>query len=307
LKNQTKQRGTAIIVALFVTALVAAIAIAMIDQLSTETRRTELLLNNTQANLYAHGSIYWAIDQLTNDYKLRQPNKLIDKTPIKSPVNTVNGAKIFSVIDDAQGKINLNNLNDVSFQLLFLQLIPLVAPHIHSEDAQNITFAVVDWITPGTNDSPFDQYYAKQNPSYRAPHRPMVSISELRMVKGMTADLYTKLLPYVTALPDKTKININSVAIPVLMSFSPTITLETAKALVLFREQTPFTNLDQLGNFVVVKESPIAQNNLTVTSDYFMVQTHVIIGDQHVILHSLLMRLLKNSQPIVNVVWQGTS
>ncbi len=307
MKNRlaASQRGTAIIVAIFVTALVAAAAIAMIDRLRTDTHRTELLLNNIQLNQYAEGSIYWAIDQLINDLKQQQPNKIVDRTPIRSPVNEVNGAKVVSIIFDGQGKLNLNNLTDPQFQTVFIRLLRLVQPNITQAAAQNITQNVINWITPGLNNTELDQYYAKLSPAYRAPHQLMTSVSELRMVKGMTPALYAKLAPYVTALPEKTLININNAPIPVIMSLSPTISLEAAKALDAIRKQAPFPSLEALASLPIVKNNPIAQNNLTVTSSYFIVQTNVTMGNQSIRLYSLLMRLLKNKQPIVIILWQS--
>jgi len=305
LKNPTSQRGTAIIVALFVTALVAAAAIATLEHVRMDTRRTELILNMNQANLYAEGSIAWAKDQLINDWKQQQTGKVVDRTPILSAVNTVNNAKIVSIIYDAQGKLNLNNLTDTQFQALFTQLISVVAPDVDPAAAQNITLAVVDWITPGIHNSAYDQYYAALPSPYRAPHQLMVSVSELRLVKGMTPILYAKLTPYVTALPDKTKININSVPIPIIMSFSPSVTFATAKAFDNFRRQSPVANLNMLGNFTAVQSSPIGQSSLTVISSFFLLKTNVTIAKQQLTLYTLMLRLLKNNQPIVITIWQS--
>lgn len=306
LNYKIRQRGTAIIVALFLTALVATAAIAMIERLQTDTRRTELLLNNLQANQYAQGSVAWALDQLMNDWKQQKQGKPIDLTPIRSSINEMNGATISSIIYDAQGKFNLNNLTDTQFQQAFSRLLHIIQPNIDPATAQDITMNIVNWITPGLNNSQLDQYYEKQTPSYRVPHRAMASVSELRMVKGITADIYMKLLPYVTALPEKTKFNINSVPIPVIMSFGPGITPEMAKSLYAFSHQTPITNLDALGtNFPAVKNSPIAQSNLTITSNYFMVLTTISQGNQHTKWFTLVVRILKNQSPIVIILWQS--
>lgn len=305
LKNLTKQRGTAIIVALFITALVAAASFAMMERLRTDTHRTELLLNDIQMNLYAQGSIYWAIDQLANDLKQQQPGKVTDRTPIRSPVNEMNGAKISSVIYDAQGKLNINNLTDSQFQTLFTRLLQIVQPNLDLPAAQAITLNVVNWITPGMANSQLDQYYEHLNPSYRMPHRLMASVSELRLVKGITPELYTKLAPLVTALPEKTMLNINSVPVPLLMSFSSSISLEMAKALDAERQRNPFPSLDAMNNFSIVKSNPIAQNNLTVSSNYFIVRTTVTLGTQRMTLYTLLMRLLKDSQPTAIILWQS--
>lgn len=303
--NIRKQRGTAIVVALFVTALVAAAAIAMIDRLSVDTRRTTLILNNQQANFYAEGSIAWAKDQLVNDLKFKQPTLVIDRTPIVSPINKMNGATIGSVIEDAQGKMNVNNLTDAQYQLLFAQLIQVAAPGISMSTAKNITLAVVDWITPGLHDTRFDQYYSKLNPPYRSPHHAMTSVSELRLIQGMTPALYAALEPLVTALPIKTTININSAPIPVIMALSPSIKPDMAKAFDQYRHQSPLVSLDGLKNFPAIQNSPLGKTALGVSSDFFLVKTHVTIGDQQTMLYTLMMRYLKKSQPAVIIVWQS--
>ena len=110
--NPTKQRGAAIIVALFVVALAVIAATMMIEQLRTDIRRTELIINTNKANLYAQGSITWAIDQLNNNWSQQKPGQIIDKTPIKSPIDTQENATISSIIYDAQGYFNLNNATD---------------------------------------------------------------------------------------------------------------------------------------------------------------------------------------------------
>ncbi|HSW92862.1 MAG TPA: type II secretion system minor pseudopilin GspK [Gammaproteobacteria bacterium] len=303
--NITKQQGTAIVVALFVTALVAAAAIAMIDRLSVDTRRTMLILNNQQANLYAEGSIAFAKDQLVNDLKFKQPTAVTDRTPITSPADKINGATVQSVIEDAQGKVNVNNLTDADYQLFFAQLIQQSAPGIPLSTAKNITQGVVDWITPGLHNTRFDQYYAKQNPPYRSAHHAMASVSELRLVQGMTPALYTALEPLVTALPLKTTININSAPLPVIMALSPAITPDIAKAFDQYRHESPLANLDGLKNFPAIQNSPIGKTALAVSSDFFLVKTHVTIGDQQTMLYTLMMRYLKKSQPAVIIVWQS--
>lgn len=297
------QRGTAIIVALFVTALVAAAAIAMIEHLRIDTRRTELSLNNLQANLYAQGSIAWAKEELINNWKQKQTGKVIDRTPIRASADHLNGATITSIIYDAQGKLNVNNLNDPGTQMVFFQLLRVLG--MPENTADTITKATIDWITPGINNSKFDKYYAKLNPPYRSAHNAMASVSELRLVQGMTADIYAKLLPYVTALPDKTKLNINSVPIPVIMAFQPSITQDMAKALDMFRQQTPFATLDKLPEFPAIQNTPFAQTSLTTSSDYFLLRTDIALGTQHLTLYTLLLRLLKNEQPVIMVLWQS--
>lgn len=299
-----KQRGTAIIVALFVVALVAAASIAMIDRLRIDTRRTELLLNDVQANLYAQGSIAWAREQLINDEKSQRPNEIVDATPITSAPTEVNGAKIISVIYDAQAKFNLNNLTDNDTQPDFTRLLQTAVPALNTTMANNITLGVTDWIKLDPS-KVFDDYYGKLQPPYRAPHRLMVSPSEFRLIKGVTAQLFTQLEPFITALPTKTSINVNNAPIPVLMSLSQNMTLDIAKEIAQHQQQAPFSSTQDFLNLDVVKKASIADNKITVVSDYFLVETHVAIGDQQITINTLLQRVKKNSQPSVIIIWQS--
>ncbi len=302
--TQNKQRGTAIIVALFVTSLVAIAATVMIERLRLDVHRTELSLNDNNATLYAQGSVTWAMDQLIKNWKLQKTGQIIDKTPIKSPVDKVNGATISTVIYDLQGRFNINNLTDQNEQKGFAHLLQTVAPTLDQNTALNIAQAAADWISPGTKNPALDEYYLKSIPPYRASHRPMVSVSELRLVKGVTPELYPQLEPYVTALPQATQININNADIPTLMSLNPTLTMETAKAIVAHRTGTPFTNLQQLASIAGAKNS-IPENKITIASGYFLVQSQITIGQQQTILYTVLQRVAKDSQVKILVLWQS--
>lgn len=283
------QQGAAIIMALFVTALVAAIATAMISRLQVDIRRTELLQNANTAYLYAQGSIIWATAAL-DESAAKQKENPIDRTPIQSPVDEENGVKIQSTIYDAQGSFNLNSLSESSAQPDFVRLIHLASPEIEEEQAKNIVKAIVDWITPSSNDQALAEYYVKQTPAYRAPHRPMVSISELRLVKGVTPALFETLSPLITALPKPTKLNINSVKMLTLMSLSPKITPEIAKKLTDRVKATPFLTMESLQNDELIKNNEIETNKLTISSNYFLVVTNVTVGQQLLTLDTMMVR-----------------
>lgn len=299
-----KQQGSAIVVALFVVALVAAASVAMLTRLQQDTRRAELFLNSTKAYFYAQGSIAWAMDQLINNAK-QQSQQVTDKTPIKSPISKVDNVTIESTIYDAQGFFNINNLADISYRDTFARLIKAVMPKMNNQDIQNITLATITWISTNGAQSAFDEYYAKLTPPYRTPHRLMTSASELRLVKGMTAELFNQLAPYIIALPTPTTININNAAPPVLMSLSPTLNQESAIAIAKFCQKTPFPTTQSFLNFDIVKNNPFTENQITTKSAYFLIKTQVSIGDQSTILYTLVQRDIKDSQPNITILWQS--
>jgi general secretion pathway protein K len=299
----SKQNGAAIIVALFVTSLVAIASVAMIMRLRIELHDTELVIHATQGYHYAQGSIAWAMEQLNNDWNQKKPNKLVDSTPIKSPINQVNDTVIRSTIFDTQGRFNINNLSNSDYEDNFILLIMIVDPAIKKETARTITLSIIDWITPGIKNTAIDDYYLKAIPSYRAPHRLMVSVSELRLVKGITPTLYAALAPYLIALPEVTRININNTTAPVLMCLSKTLTLPSAKAILAQSKQSPFTSIQQFSGTDIIKNNPIPEDKITVLSNFFLVKTSV--DHQDTFLYTLLQRIEKNAKPYEVVLWQS--
>lgn len=299
----TTQQGTAIVVALFVTALVAAMSVAMLLHLRTDTRRTELMLNHIRATLLTEGSVAWARETLRNHLKREQPGRITDPTPIDSPVDHMQGATIKATIEDAEGRLNLNNLTDPDFQVVFLRLLQGVYPTLTEAQAKQLEEAVIDWITPGLQNTPFDQYYAKRHPPMQAPHRPMASVSELRMVKGMNAALYSALLPTVFALPHKTRININNAPLELLMVLSPKMTREQALRFIQTRKHSPLTDLS--GNTPLLQDSLINKKILSVQSQYFLVKSEVVTGDQREVVYTLLQRTRKDNEPFTGILWQS--
>ncbi len=299
------QRGAAIIVALFVTALVVIASVAMIERLRADLSRTNLIMNDTKARLYAEGSIAWAMEQLNANLKQKKPNTITDMMPLQSPVDKIENAQVYSLIYDQEGLFNLNNLTDPETHQGFIQFIIAIEPTMKVDDIKNLIIALRDWISPSGTNNQLDDYYAKQSPAYVAPHRPMVSISELRLVKGMTSLLYAKLSPFVTALPEATKLNINSAPPQVLMSLSPGLSLEAATTIVNHRKQHPFTTTESFLQFDIVKNNHIDDKKINIISAYFLVKTSVKMAHQEKILYTLLHRILNNAQPIEIIVWQS--
>lgn len=293
-----------IIIALFLVAMVATMAYVMMSRLARDMRRTEFIMNDVQAELYAAGSVMWAKDTLHMDFINQKKDKRVDQTPIKSPENEMHGYKINSTITDAQGKFNLNNLSKQDWQPDFIRLLRSVYPKISEEDANALVKATVDWISPGSGENEYSRYYANLPIPYRAAHRFMVSRSEWRLVKGMKEDLYQAMKPYITALPVVTQINPMSADPVVLMMLSKDLTLESAT---VFKEQlikNPPPTLDAFKALDFLKNHPINADRVVWTSFYFTVETDVSIEDQDILLYTLMQRNNNSSKADVIVLLQ---
>ncbi len=301
-----KQRGTAIIVALFMVSLVAVIALTMMTRLNRDIRRTQLLLQSTQADLYAQGSLEWALDSLRYAWINHQKNELVDRLPLSSSVDTLKGFQIASVIDDAQALFNLNNLMTAEWMNCFQRLLLILNPDLSAEKAQDLTQSTANWIAPISKNSEEDLYYTHLPSPYRNPHRPMAQVTEFRLVKGVSPTLYRRVLPYITALPSMTPVNVNTASAPVLQSLSSSLTAEAARNIEAYRKRQPFLSVDQFLKTDLIHNQPLSESLVTVTSQYFLIKTQANNKLQHLLLTTLAHRnTAENSKATLQVLWQN--
>jgi general secretion pathway protein K len=303
-KSPQRQQGVVIVVALFFVALSVTMAYFMMSRLERDTYRTRLLLRDTQAELYAEGSIDWAMEQLHANLVKRKANRPVDVIPIESPVNEVNGYRISSVIYDMQSRMNINNLTTDEAKLDFKFLLKIVDPKLDDEMMQALVAAIFDWITSGSSQNEYNQYYLSLKPPYRAAHRNMLTTSELLLVKGMTPALFQALQPYVTALPPMTQVNIRTAPAQVLAALTHS-SLDTGKAIEKVRAEKVIADVAAFKQLDLLKNHEIKEDKITAISRYFLVETTVAIENQKVVLYTLLER--NEGQEKLNVIWQSKS
>lgn len=304
-QNLRKQQGVVIVVALFIVAIIATLAYVMLARLERDTRRTSLILNDAQAELYAQASLDWAKGELAHHWDNKKPNQLVDHLPMTSPEKIENGFKIVSTIHDMQARFNLNQLTNEGAEEGFKRLLMTVVPGLKEPQAMIIAKATSEWVKQGERDTAFSRYYLTLPNPYREAHRLMISPSELRLVKGMTPAIYSALQPYLTALPVTAGLNVQDAEVPVLMTIASVVTKEVAQGIILKRKQTPFTTLAVFSNLDVVKNLRLETKGLVVTSSYFLVETVVSIEKQKRVLYTLLERVSDGSKARINLLWQS--
>lgn len=300
-----KQRGVVIVLTLFIMAIVATMAYIMLARLQRDTYRTRLILNNIQAEFYAQGSIAWAIDTLRENWLKQKPDRIIDPLPITSPENEMQGYKIQSIIYDAEARFNINNLKESQAQEAFTRLLTMLDPTLNENQIKALILAIVDWISPNDNQNKYSEYYTTLKLPYRAAHRPMVTISELNLVKGMNSKLFHLLKPYLIALPEKTVMNVQTAPPLLLAAFDSNISLDAAKIIAEARKDKPFLQPQSFSELDIVKNRGINSEKITVVSNYFLVETHVNIEQQKVVLFTLLERSTREGNAEIRLIWQS--
>jgi len=299
-----KNRGSALITALFIMALIAAAATALIYEQQLTIATAQQNFNTSQAVEYNQVVTDWAVDQLQQDLLNATPTALVDSIPALYPTTAIPGGNYRGALFDLQDKFNLNNLISPAKAPGFINLLKNILPE--QQDPTVVANAIINYISPrGKFDASYDDAYRKANLPYTPPHRPMLNISELRKVIGITAPLYQALTPYVTALPQtNTPLNINTSSLPVLMSLAPDISLDTAKAIAMARPYKTATDINS--NPVIENHDGIAAQ-LTTTSSFFVARSLIEIDRQQLLMSNYIYRNANDKTTAVMWQTQGSS
>jgi len=287
------QRGVALVTALLVVSLATVAAVAMATRLQVDMRRTGNLLHGEQAYAYALAAESWAEVILRRDADDSETDTLAEDWATALPPISVEGGFVSGRIEDLQGRFNVNNLigtdgkpsePDVEYFKRLLGLLEL---------EPGLATALLDWIDADINatfpDGAEDDIYLLETPPYRAANRPLVSISELRLVKGYSAEIMDLLEPYITALPEPTALNVNTASPVVLQALHADLGEVDAAQIIEARGEEGFT---QLETFLALDALAGLQLDVDVDikSDWFSVLTDVRIGRGQARLESRLQR-----------------
>jgi general secretion pathway protein K len=291
--GEDKQRGVALVTALLVVSLATVAAVAMATRLQVDVRRTGNLLHGEQAYAYALAAESWASVILQRDANDSKIDTLGEDWATALPPIAVEGGYVSGRIEDLQGRFNINNLvgadgkpsePDLEYFKRLLGLLELET---------GLATALLDWIDADINatfpDGAEDDSYLRETPPYRAANRPLVSISELRLVKGYSAEIVAMLEPYITALPEPTALNVNTAPALVLQALHAELDPTDAEQIIDARGDDGFPELE---DFLALDALAGLQLDVDVgvKSDWFNVLTDVRIGRGQARLESRLQR-----------------
>lgn len=159
-----------------------------------------------------------------------------------------------------------------------------------------LALAIADWIDPDPDpqfpDGAEDSDYAVRNPPYLAANRPLVSVSELRLIKGLEREAYDRLAPLVCALPPGTPLNVNTAPATILAVLGDgNLKAADLERLLKERPADGYRNVDDFLNAaqLTTVEAPV-KALLSTASQYFLLQAEARVGDGRAMLYSMLYR-----------------
>lgn len=217
-----QQSGAALIMALLLIAIVAAISTTIMFSQQVDVEQAILQNTANQAQLDMNYANLWWGKQLQQLILQRDKQQQLAAWPQTLQDTTlINGDIISASILPANARFNINNLAvPVSpYFSVFQNLIVAVDANIDAATAQQITKNVQQWLIAQSSSGQQSDSYAQMSPPYQAAHQLMSSASELRLVQGVTADLFQRLRPYIIALPkNNVPIDVNAAPEPVLLA-----------------------------------------------------------------------------------------
>jgi general secretion pathway protein K len=284
------QRGVALITAMLIVALATMLTGAAVWNYHLNQRRTEAVIYSDLEINYALGAEAWAGRILIEDADDGNVDHPGEVWATNLPPLPIDGGSVDGAIIDLQGRFNLNNLVDADGNtdpLAVEQMQRLLAA---LELDPRWASIMADWIdtdiNPNFPDGAEDSTYLSQVPPYRPPNTLITSVSEILALPEMDIDTYRTLLPYVCALPSGTAINVNTAAIPVLMSLSDGVAASDAARIVEDRPEDGYESVAELTDILPADISV----PLTVGSRYFRLGVRVNIGSTELTMYSLLER-----------------
>lgn len=188
IRREAAQRGSALLMVLWLTAALAAIGLAVASNVRGETERTETNVDDARSYFIARGAIERAALHMLWGRRYAGdgggPIYYIQGTPWMDLAFP--SAEAHVEIIPETSKLGLNSAKPEDLLRLLIALGMTEGP------ATETAAAIVDWRTSlnPLQPSPFDGFYLGRSPSFLPRHTSFLENEELLLVKGVTPDLY---------------------------------------------------------------------------------------------------------------------
>jgi len=257
-------RGTVLLTTLLIMTVMAAITVALMEDIRFAVKRTVNVHAYAQADWQASGAEDFVTAYLTNDFAQLPPigkaALLQSKTPLILPTPA---GQISLTLKDASQCFNLNSLIDGTgtkldaAELEFVRLAELLG--LPQNQAVALSKVLADWQDGDQQQSPNgaeDGTYLRKIPPYRTSDTALRGPEEMRALHGMDEDLWELFKPFVcTGEPGlRPPVNVNSLSVERLLILVAALSSDNTTAEVLpvatsilrDRPLEGYSNLEQL-------------------------------------------------------------
>jgi general secretion pathway protein K len=292
-----RERGAALLTVLMLVAIIAVMAGAALEKLRLSTRLAGNAAAGEQVRAYAYAAETMAVTRI-GSMLAAAPKRVTlaggwsDK-PFGLPLP--GGGFATARVRDGGNCLNLNGLAQQTptgayvtrgdARPVFVRLMRLL--NVPTQVAEQIASGAADWIDTDQDQQAMgaeDGAYLGRDPAYRTANTLMSDPSELRVVAGMTPEIYATLRPWICTLPiaGPAPINVNTLLpeqAPLLaMLFPDTLSVEAARQMLLKRPPQGYANAGDILQGAAVQNAEGATGQTAVVSKWFTLDIDVTLG-----------------------------
>jgi general secretion pathway protein K len=259
MNRRPEREGMALLTVLLLVAVMSVVAVALLDDVRFSVRRTTNAEIGGQAQWLASGAELLASNRI---------KRLVQSSPTRTPLQPewngrrldfpVENGTISATVSDGQACFNLNSV------VLGVGEDLVARPHgamqfralgravgVPDSRMRAIADGLTDWLDADAEALPLgaeDGAYAGLSTPYRTAGVMLAEVSELRAVKGVDADAYRRLRPYVCALPTSrlSPLNVNTLTLEqaplITMLTGGVIAPDRARAVIAARPRDGWAN-----------------------------------------------------------------
>jgi general secretion pathway protein K len=285
----------ALVTALLIMALIGTLAATLSWNNAFDLRRTMSMIYHDEGTQAAYGAENWVAIILREDAADSPSDHLgeiwaqpFPVLPIES--ESVRGALTGELLD-LQGRFNVNNLIGANGAVDAMALEQFQRLLISLDLDPRFAGLAADWIDADENtgfpDGAEDPIYSSMTPPYRTANSSIATVSELMALEGMDRESFGRLAPFISALPGRTALNVNTAPAPVLQSLDPNLSPADVESLIAQRANGGFVDVQNVFTPIVAAD---VLPTLTEASSFFQLKVVVQIATVRVTYYSVLYR-----------------
>ena len=295
-----RSRGAALVLAMLIAALAAVVAVAVAAEQQRWFSDVANRRDQVQAQALALAGVQWSRQIMQDDARGGSIDHLGEPWAYPLPRTPLENGSIEGSIEDAQGRLNINNL--AANEALGKEERARFARLAASRGLGSATLAAVAaTLTPMAADDGIQKGGTPPPAPATPPGLRPVRAAELAAIPGVTARDVAQLLPFVVALPAATPLNINTATPDVLAAALPGMSADALATLVAERARKPFATLSDFRSRLPSGATVPDETTLATSSSYFLVSVRARQGETRAQARALLRR---DGREWPIVVWQ---
>lgn len=317
MRDRNPQQGVALLTAVMVVALASTLIAGLMVTQNLSIHRAANMRSIDAAWWYLVGLEEWAGTILRRDAEANQVDNLNEPWAQAIDFLPVDEGVLSGQLVDLNGRFNLNSLaqpqannptpgqdaaNTPEPLQVFIRLLASI-PELQNQPTVDLGTKIADWVDADANPrfpgGAEDETYMGMTPPRRAANQLMASVTELRLIAGVTPEIYAALLPHVAVLPTtELSINVNTATPAVLQSLAVGVTPAEIEGLLVQRESQPWEDTQSFAAEAVFAGRALA-SGLTVQSEWFEAQGTADIDGVRLQLVSRIQRGADNRARVV--------